>query len=143
MAQEEMLERFKRKRASIPARTDILAQQIKSGEDSVSLIPESIGQELPKSLEGNTLEELKAELKTLPQTRRHSAIVLNIDIDDALTRFCKEQGITVELFLEAAWVKVENHPAILNEIIADAQRRRAGRNRAGKLRRLITMLEGR
>lgn len=143
MAQEEMLDRFKRKRASIPARTDTLAQQIKSTEESISLVPKPMEQELPKSLEGNTLEELKAELATFPQTRRHSAIVLNSDIDDALTRFCKEHGITVELFLEAAWVRMENHPEILNEIIVDAQDRRAGRNRAGKLRRLITMLEGR
>lgn len=143
MTQEEMLERFKRKRASIPARTDTLAQQIKLKEESASLIPEAMEQELPKSPEGNTLEELKAELATFPQTRRHSAIVLDVDIDDALTKFCKEHRITVELFLEAAWVKAGNHPAILNEIIADAQDRRARRNRAGKLRRLITMLEGR
>ncbi len=89
-----------------------------------------------------TLEELKAQIALFNGTRRHSAIVLDTEIDSNLTRFCKEKGITVELFLEAAWLEAVASEELMEKILTEAKRRYQGRKQAGKLRRLITMLSG-
>lgn len=89
----------------------------------------------------NTLESLKAELAQYPQTKRHSAIVLEAALDDQLTQFCKQQQITVEVFLEAAWTLALGQPKLLEELKVEARQRYLKRKQAGKLRRLITMLE--
>jgi hypothetical protein len=85
---------------------------------------------------------LKAELAKIPETNRHSAIVLEKELDQSLTRYCKDNRITIEVFLEAAWVHTTANPKAMEEILLEAKRRYADRKRAGKLRRLITMLEG-
>jgi len=90
-----------------------------------------------------TLEELKAELAKLPPTRRHSAVVLDAEIDANLTRFCKEKGVTVEVFLEAAWLQAVASSELMEKILVEAKCRYDSRKLAGKLRRLITMLSGR
>ncbi len=90
----------------------------------------------------DTLEELKAERAKIPETNRHSAIVLEKELDQNLTRYCKDNRITIEVFLEAAWVHASSTPDAMEEILAEAKRRYADRLRAGKLRRLLTMLEG-
>lgn len=91
----------------------------------------------------STLEELKAELAKLPPTRRHSAVVLDAEIDANLTRFCKEKGVTVEVFLEAAWLQAVASSELMEKILVEAKCRYDSRKLAGKLRRLITMLSGR
>lgn len=91
----------------------------------------------------STLEDLKAELAKLPPTRRHSAVVLDAEIDASLTRFCKEKGVTVEVFLEAAWLQSAASPELMEKILVEAKSRYDSRKRAGKLRRLITMLSER
>ena len=91
----------------------------------------------------STLEELKAELAKIPPTRRHSAVVLDAEIDANLTRFCKEKGVTVEVFLEAAWLQAVASSELMEKILVEAKCRYDSRKIAGKLRRLITMLSGR
>ncbi len=91
----------------------------------------------------STLEELKAELAKIPPTRRHSAVVLDAEIDAKLTRFCKEKGVTVEVFLEAAWLQATASSELMEKILVEAKCRYDSRKLAGKLRRLITMLSGR
>ncbi|WP_293356164.1 MULTISPECIES: hypothetical protein [unclassified Microcoleus] len=91
----------------------------------------------------STIEELKAELAKIPPTRRHSAVVLDAEIDANLTRFCKEKGVTVEVFLEAAWLQAEASSELMEKILVEAKYRYDSRKLAGKLRRLITMLSGR
>jgi hypothetical protein len=96
----------------------------------------------PTPSPGATIEELKAELAMIPETNRHSAIVLEKQLDQDLTRYCKDNRITVEVFLEAAWTYAASNPTAMEEILAEAKRRYGDRKKAGKLRRLITMLEG-
>ena len=91
----------------------------------------------------DTLGELKAELAKIPETIRHSAIVLEKEVDQVLTRYCKENRITIEVFLEASWIHASSNPSTMKKIVAEAKRRYDDRKRAGKLRRLITMIEGR
>ena len=88
----------------------------------------------------NTLLDLKAQLAQYPETNRHSAIVLDKQLDIQLTRYCKEQKITVETFLEAAWALAHSNPQLLQQITDSAILRYKSRKEAGKLRRLITML---
>lgn len=88
-----------------------------------------------------TLEELKKQLAQFPNTRRRSGIVLEEELDLELTTYCKKNGITVETFLEAAWLIVSEKEAILKKIRKEALNRYAQRKEAGHLRRLITTLE--
>lgn len=88
----------------------------------------------------DTLTELQAELEKYPETRRHSAIVLEKDLDQQLTRFCKDRGITVEVFLEAAWTIASADNALTEKITTEAKRRYDQRKRVGQIKRLITML---
>ena len=89
---------------------------------------------------GNSITELKAELEKYPQPKRHSAIVLEKDLSQQLTQFCKERGITVETFLEAAWTIVNDDDEQLRKITTEAKRRYDQRKREGQIKRLITML---
>jgi hypothetical protein len=134
--------RQNRHRAVVPSRNDTLITQVQPTEASkgITALPEV--DPLSNSMNtSNTLEELKAELTTIPETNRHSAIVLEKELDQTLTRYCKDNRVTVEVFLEAAWVYAAANPTAMEEILAEAKSRYADRKRAGKLRRLITMLE--
>lgn len=119
------------------ASSEILANETSANETSTNATSNETTN--PNS----TLEELKAELAKLPPTRRHSAVVLDAEIDAKLTRFCKEKGVTVEVFLEAAWLQAEASSELMEKILVEAKCRYDSRKLAGKLRRLITMLSGR
>jgi hypothetical protein len=125
----------------VPQRDDVLVTKSPSNEQGSQL--DNPGElQTTKEDTDATLEELKAQLAKFPLTRRHSAIVLDQDIDQELTRFCKDQGVTVEVFLEAAWLLTSAQPELMKAIMVEAKRRYKARKQAGKLRRLITMLKG-
>jgi hypothetical protein len=143
--------RQKRHRAAVPPRDDVLLSKpqalVHPEEPQATHLAETtpipITSTLPtQSPTGTTLEELKAELAKFPETRRHSAIVLEKELDQRLTRFCKDRGVTVEVFLEAAWTRAEADPVLLEQIVTEAKHRYHTRKQAGKIRRLITMLQG-
>ncbi|RUS94420.1 hypothetical protein DSM106972_093150 [Dulcicalothrix desertica PCC 7102] len=125
--------RNKRNRATVPERIDALVP--KSTEPEVQ--PVTVAE---NNNNINTLASLKAELEQYPETRRHSAIVLEKDLDSQLTQFCKDKGITVETFLEAAWTVVNADEALVEKITTEAKRRYDQRKRVGQIKRLITML---
>jgi hypothetical protein len=135
--------RQNRQRSVVPPRQDTLvapssenplAPQLESQSDP----QQPVSQDIPAA--DATLEQLKAELAKFPSTRRHSAIVLAEEIDQNLTRFCKDQGVTVETFLEAAWEVASSDAGLLRQMVEAAKRRYNSRKEAGRLRRLITML---
>ena len=135
--------RSNRKRTVVPSREDTLISP-KQGSEPIAQ-PDNAENEASKETANSntTLEELKAELAKIPPTRRHSAVILDAEIDANLTRFCKEKGVTVEVFLEAAWLQAVSSPELMEKILVEAKSRYDSRKRAGKLRRLITMLSGR
>jgi len=144
---DSVLDRIRqnRQRPSVPTRDDTLISRVQQPEtlqslDVVETLPEA--QVAAAPLSNDALEDLKAELAKIPETNRHSAIVLEKELDQSLTRYCKDNRITIEVFLEAAWVHTTANPKAMEEILTEAKRRYADRKRAGKLRRLITMLEG-
>jgi ABC-type sugar transport system ATPase subunit len=141
--------RSNRKRTIVPNREDTLIAPKQESEQiaqrsATSANATSTNETSNETTNSNsTLEELKAELAKIPQTRRHSAVVLDAEIDANLTRFCKEKGVTVEVFLEAAWLQAEASSELMEKILVEAKCRYDSRKLAGKLRRLITMLSGR
>jgi hypothetical protein len=135
--------RSNRKRTVVPSREDTL---IAPKQESEQITQQSTPANQPSKEttgDNSTLEELKAELAKIPPTRRHSAVVLDAEIDANLTRFCKEKGVTVEVFLEAAWLQAVASSELMEKILVEAKCRYDSRKIAGKLRRLITMLSGR
>lgn len=145
---DSVLDRIRqnRQRPAVPTRDDTLITRVEQSEppqnsEIVEALPETkVSAAAPST--SDTLEELKAEIAKIPETNRHSAIVLEKELDQNLTRYCRDNRITIEVFLEAAWVHASSTPDAKEEILAEAKRRYADRKRAGKLRRLLTMLEG-
>jgi hypothetical protein len=126
--------RDKRSRATVSTREDILVpkQEITEPlEDRNNLEP----------VKDNSIEALQKELASFPETVRHSGIVLEKGIDRDLTQFCRDNKITVELFLEAAWCLSDLQPEFLERILVEAKQRYTSRKQAGKTRRLLTMLQ--
>ena len=142
---DSILDRIRqnRNRTRVPQRDDVLVSKSPSNEQESQLDNPDERETTKEDTAPTdaTLEELKAQLAKFPPTRRHSAIVLDQDIDQELTRFCKDQGVTVEVFLEAAWLFTSAEPELMKTIMAEAKRRYKARKQAGKLRRLITMLK--
>ena len=144
---DSVLDRIRqnRNRTRVPQRDDLLVTKSPSNEQESQLDNPDERETTKEDTAPTdaTLEELKAQLAKFPPTRRHSAIVLDQDIDQELTRFCKDEAITVEVFLEAAWLLTSAEPELMKAIMAEAKRRYKVRKQAGKLRRLITMLKER
>ena len=144
---DSVLDRIRqnRQRPAVPTRSDTLITKVQQAEsdqeaEAVEVQPQTEVTVPPN--QSGIVEELKAELAKIPETNRHSAIVLEKELDQTLSRYCKDNRITIEVFLEAAWVQASSNPAAMEEILAEAKRRYGNRKKAGKLRRLITMLEG-
>jgi hypothetical protein len=126
--------RDKRSRATVSTREDILVpkpEAIEPLESENNLEP----------VRDNSVEALQKELASFPETVRHSGIVLEKGIDRDLTQFCRDNKITVELFLEAAWCLSDLEPEFLERILVEAKQRYTSRKQAGKTRRLLTMLQ--
>jgi hypothetical protein len=126
--------RDKRSRATVSTREDILVpkQEPTAPDESKNNL---------EPVKDNSVEALQKELASFPETVRHSGIVLEKGIDRDLTQFCRDNKITVELFLEAAWCLSDLEPEFLERILVSAKQRYTSRKQAGKTRRLLTMLQ--
>jgi hypothetical protein len=134
--------RNKRNRPTVEPRQDALVKKVQpqteeqNARQQITPVTELVN----PTASSDTLSELKTELEKYPETRRHSAIVLEKDLDQELTRFCKDTGITVEVFLEAAWTIASADNALVEKITTEAKHRYDQRKRVGQIKRLITML---
>ena len=126
--------RDKRSRATVSTREDILVHKPEPTEPLES-------KNNLEPVKDNSVEALQKELASFPETIRHSGIVLEKGIDRDLTQFCRDNKITVELFLEAAWCLSDLEPEIRERILVSAKQRYNSRKQAGKTRRLLTMLQ--
>lgn len=148
----------KRNRATVPARVDSLLKQnspqdeennVEGSESPVIATDEQVidsdasrkKQHESSSTSKGQIETLRTELDKYPEIIRHSAIRLEKELDSRLTRFCKENGCTIETFLEAAFEEAEADTIWREKILKNARSRYASRKKAGKLRQLITQLE--
>lgn len=135
----------KRNRATVPAREDSLIKQNLTASESSGSVDTKEDSDRAFSREAGDsfgqLQALRNELEKYPEIVRHSAIRLEKDLDRRLTRFCKENGCTIETFLEAAFEEAEADTKLREKILNNALARYASRKKAGKLRQLITQLE--
>ncbi|PSB46514.1 hypothetical protein C7B80_13075 [Cyanosarcina cf. burmensis CCALA 770] len=148
----------KRNRATVPAREDFLLKQnppideennvegnaelaIATDEPIIDSAASSIEQHQTPIPSQGQIEALRAELEKYPEIIRHSAIRLEKELDSRLTRFCKENGCTIETFLEAAFEAAEADTSWREKILKNARSRYTSRKKAGKLRQLITQLD--
>lgn len=82
---------------------------------------------------------LTAELASFPPiAQKKVGVRLEEDILTQLEITCKENKITIETFLEAAFIACQEDPSIMNATIEDAQTRLARRKRAGTIRSILT-----
>jgi hypothetical protein len=134
--------RNKRNRPTVEPREDALVPKVQpqTEEQNARKQITPVTKLVNPTASSDTLSELKTELEKYPETRRHSAIVLEKDLDQELTRFCKDRGITVEVFLEAAWTIASTDNALVEKITTEAKHRYDQRKRVGQIKRLITML---
>lgn len=148
----------KRNRATVPAREDLLLKQnspqdeennVEGSAEPVIATDEQVidfaalrkEQHQSPSTSKGQIETLCTELEKYPEIVRHSAIRLEKELDSRLTRFCKENGCTIETFLEAAFEEAQADTSWREKILKNAKSRYASRKKAGKLRQLITQLE--
>ena len=87
------------------------------------------------------LDGLQAELEKLPTVGKRLAIHLEQGVRADLVRLCDDNDITPEIFIEAAFTLLQDKPALITEIVAEAKVRLTKRKQAGLVRRTIAMVQ--
>ena len=139
---EDALERLmQRQRPSVPPRADGLGaalpvkspQQVAVGDNrsGYSDSSESTGVDVSMSVS----QDDEAELPQLVRTTTR----LEEEIDKALRHLCMDEKITKEVWFEAAYLYLAEHPKAMQAVNGVAKERYQRRKRAADLRKLETM----
>jgi DNA primase large subunit len=124
-----------------PRDTSLVSKRSRS-EANESSTPETDSSNKPETQASTEdLNGLQAELDNLPSIGKRLAIHLEQGVRAELVRLCDESDITPETFFEAAFVLLQDKPALLTEIVADAKVRLTKRKQAGLVRRTIAMVQ--
>jgi len=130
----DMLSRIRNRsnRRTVPPRDSSLADIDK---DDVAPSPSSSDStSLPTLLPQETTENL---VETAPRRQ----IRLEQSIDDRLAQLCRIERLTVETFLEAAFLACSRDEKLMRKVATEAKERLRERKRAGRIRRLRTERE--
>ena len=136
---EDALERLmQRQRPSVPPRADGLEPPVKSPQQvavagnrsGYSDSSESTGIDVSMSVSQDETE--------LPQLVR-TTTRLEEEIDKALRHLCMDEKITKEVWFEAAYLYLAEHPKAMQAVNGVAKERYQRRKRAADLRKLETM----
>ena len=132
---DDMLSRIKNrsKRPSVQRDTS-LANQGKAEEPRAEPTPPE-----PASAQ-DQLADLQAQLDALPQVGDRRNVRLEASIDTRLPEFCNQNNVTIETFLEAAFLACNRDAQMRESVLAEAQERLQERKQAGQLRRLQSQL---
>jgi hypothetical protein len=84
---------------------------------------------------------LQAELANLPKMGKRLAVHLEESVREQLMQICDRQDMTPEIFFEAAFLLLQEHPDLLDETISSAKARLAQRKRAGLMRRTVALMQ--
>ncbi len=109
--------------------------------DEPDLIPVTNNNKLQQSLESDQIQQLQAELDSLPQIGKRLAIHLEQEIRANLLQLCDRQEITSETFIEAAYALLQENPELVEQIVKEAKKRLKQRKRAGLIRRTLSMMD--
>jgi len=139
---EDALKRLmQRQRPSVPPRTDELEPNpmvVKSGQRG------AIAHETPGYTDAGVSTGVDVNMSThndemnLPQLVR-TTTRLEADIDKALRHLCLDEKITKEVWFEAAYLYLVEHPKGMTAVNGLAKERYQRRKRAADLRKLETM----
>jgi hypothetical protein len=137
----DILDRLKnRKRATVAERDNSLLTDDNSSE--------SIRTPLQSEIQSSSIidaSEMRTRLAALPLVADRRQIRLESSIDQELENLCKNQPkgkkMTVETFLEAAFLTCKDNPELMNQVMDIAAQRLSKRKEAGKLRRVFAQLE--
>ena len=137
---EDALERLmQRQRPSVPPRTDELEPPMKSLQQSASGGHGSGYSDSSKStgvdVNMSVSQDDEAELPQLVRTTTR----LEEEIDKALRHLCMDEKITKEVWFEAAYLYLAEHPKAMQAVNRVAKERYQRRKRAADLRKLETM----
>ncbi|MEM8804456.1 MAG: hypothetical protein AAGF01_00190 [Cyanobacteria bacterium P01_G01_bin.38] len=139
---EDALERLmQRKRPSVPPRTDALVPTspvVKSGQGNDTT------DEPPGYTDAGVSTGVDVNMSTqhdetdLPQLVR-TTTRLEAHIDKALRHLCMDEKVTKEVWFEAAYLYLVEHPKAMKAVNGLAKQRYQRRKRAADLRKLETM----
>jgi hypothetical protein len=113
---------------------DALKRLMQGKRPSVSPRQEAL---TPKPIDANTSLSQNAE-SDLPEVVR-ATVRLEESIDKALRQLCLEAGLTKEVWFEAAYLYLAQHPDELEAVNQIAKERLERRKRAADVRKLRTM----
>ncbi|MEC5033103.1 MAG: hypothetical protein SAL07_24665 [Oscillatoria sp. PMC 1051.18] len=117
----------KRSRPAVPSRSDLV-------NESISLDAKT---SLSQDIKVNKQQDLKMEMpKVVRSTTR-----IEESIDTALRHLCTDEKLTKEVWFEAAYLYLAEHPEVMEEVNALARERLKQRKEAAELRRAQTMKE--
>jgi len=139
---EDALERLmQRQRPSVPPRADGLGAElpvkslqqvaVEGNGSGYSDFSESTGVDVSMSVS----QDDEAELPQLVRTTTR----LEEEIDKALRHLCMDEKITKEVWFEAAYLYLAEHPKAMQAVNGVAKERYQRRKRAADLRKLETM----
>lgn len=113
---------------------DALQRLMQSKRPSVSPRQETL---ITKCIDANTSLSQDADLN-LPEVVR-TTVRLEESVDKALRQLCLEAGLTKEVWFEAAYLYLSEHPQELEAVNQMAHQRLERRKRAADVRKLRTM----
>ncbi|MBW4520359.1 MAG: hypothetical protein KME16_11740 [Scytolyngbya sp. HA4215-MV1] len=126
-----------------PRDSSLSGKRSLAADEAVSTTPpqqqrsttEPISESTPESL------PLQAELANLPKMGKRLAVHLEESVREKLMQICDRQDITPEIFFEAAFILLQDHPELLDEALENAKVRLAQRKRAGLMRRTVALMQ--
>jgi hypothetical protein len=137
----DILDRLKNRKRTTVAERDSSLLTDDDPEQSFSSTSKTQSQSTPII----DVSEVNARLAALPLVADRRQIRLEISIDQELENLCKNQPkgkkMTVETFLEAAFLTCKDNPELMNRVMDMASHRLSKRKEAGKLRRVLAQLE--
>lgn len=113
---------------------DALKRLMQGKRPSVSPRQETL---TPKPLDANTSSRQDSDID-LPEVVR-TTVRLEESVDKALRQLCLEAGFTKEVWFEAAYLYLAEHPNELEAVNQIAKERLERRKRAADVRKLRTM----
>ncbi|WP_206756588.1 hypothetical protein [Oscillatoria sp. FACHB-1406] len=133
----------KRSRPAVPPRADIVnesvSQDVKTSlsQDIKTNRQQDINVDRPQDVNTNRLQDINIEIpKVVRSTTR-----IEESIDTAMRHLCADEKLTKEVWFEAAYLYLVEHPEAMGEVNAIARERLKQRKEAADLRRAQTMKE--
>lgn len=124
-----------------PRDTSLIGKKTLTESDDLSNPTKEILTEPEIQASMEDLSGLQAELEKLPTVGKRLAIHLEQGVRASLVRLCDNNDITPEIFIEAAFILLQDKPALVTEIVTDAKVRLTKRKQAGMVRRTMAMVQ--